>query len=277
LSLIDYYKNAKTENFYWEVSRGRIPGVTPIIVQGQNDSVGTTQEVLTNLNADFSRFTGPSKVKISSSSNNDSAGGSGLRTLALYGLDVEGKWVFEVIALNGQTPVESLNTFTALWPCRGLTAGALGKNDGDVYVGTGTVTTGVPTNKHLLIKNDPAEVDNTALSSVVRVPLGYRMSILGVVTSSEKNEEVRAAIYARPPGGVFTSFGKVALASESIFVPLRILPTFSAGFDVEIRAVNKATGTMRVNATFTLVLERVTEEVPFIIPGLLNTSEEWIY
>lgn len=95
-------------------------------------------------------FTLPSaaeKIKVSSSSADDAAEGTGLRTVQLVGLDANYSVITETVTLDGQTPVETTAKFLRLSHMRGLTCGTGGLNAGNIHAyltSEETVTAGVP-------------------------------------------------------------------------------------------------------------------------------------
>lgn len=82
-------------------------------------------------------FTWPSSastLKVSSSSANDSAAGTGMRTILLVGVDSSFENLTEIVTLNGQTPVETTSLFLRVTQIRGLTCGSGGSNIGNIHV-----------------------------------------------------------------------------------------------------------------------------------------------
>lgn len=90
----------------------------------------------------------PATVAVSSSSANDAAAGTGMRTATLIGLGADGLYQEEVVTLNGQTAVNSTKTWYRVFGIVSKTAGSGGTNAGDIYViktGTGgSYSGGVP-------------------------------------------------------------------------------------------------------------------------------------
>lgn len=95
-------------------------------------------------------FTLPSaaeKLKVSSSSADDAAEGTGVRTVQIVGLDANYEPIVETVTLDGQTPVETTGEFLRVSHMRGLTCGTGGVNAGDIHAfltSEETVTDGVP-------------------------------------------------------------------------------------------------------------------------------------
>jgi hypothetical protein len=132
------------EPFELQVSRGQIPGHSPIHVFGHNPDVDTTEETVWPTNGLLGHPSSPTIMTISSSSANDAAAGTGARTVQILGINGTGGYVQEVVTLNGQTEVNTVNTYDAIERMTVLTAGSGGVNAGTIYAGTGTVTAGVP-------------------------------------------------------------------------------------------------------------------------------------
>jgi hypothetical protein len=109
-------------------------------------------------------------MTVSSSNANDTSAGTGARTIQISGLDGSYNEVSETITMNGQTAVTTSNSYIRMNRALVLTAGSGGANAGIIYVGTGTVTAGVPVNKYTTINGDGL---NQSLQAFWTVPAGY--------------------------------------------------------------------------------------------------------
>lgn len=87
-------------------------------------------------------------MTISSSSANDTAAGTGARTVTVIGLDANWRQVSQTVTLNGQTGVAIPTSLIRVFRAFVVTAGSGGVNAGDIWVGSGDITTGVPANKY---------------------------------------------------------------------------------------------------------------------------------
>ena len=91
-------------------------------------------------------------MSIASSDANDTNGGTGGNHVHLTGILADGSEFIENVYLNGQTPVALVNTNVIAVNRMFLHhAGSADTNIGDIYVGNGTFTAGVPANKFLRI------------------------------------------------------------------------------------------------------------------------------
>jgi len=160
-----------SEPFELQVARGQIPGHSIIHVFGHNPDVDDDEEatVWPVPGALLGHPASPTIMKISSSSANDTAAGTGARTIRILGINGTGGYAEEIVTLNGQTAVNTVNTYDAIETMTVLTAGSGGVNAGTIYAGTGTVTSGVPAVPYSAI----GVGDNTSLVGHWTCPTGY--------------------------------------------------------------------------------------------------------
>jgi hypothetical protein len=133
-----------TEPFELQVGRGQITAHSVIHVFGFNPDVDTAEETVWPIDGILGHPSSPTIMSISSSSTDDAAAGTGARTIFIEGVNGTGGLVTEIVILNGQTAVNTVNTYDAIERMVVLTVGSGGVNAGIIYAGTGTVTSGVP-------------------------------------------------------------------------------------------------------------------------------------
>jgi len=138
-------KYGKDENFSLQVARGLIPGHSAITVFGYNPDVDTSEESVWPNGGTVPHPTAASVLKVSSTDAADaSPSGTGARTVLITGLNGSFNEVSETIVLNGQTAVNTVNSYLYVNGLTVTSVGSGGANAGDINVGTGTVTAGVP-------------------------------------------------------------------------------------------------------------------------------------
>lgn len=157
------------EPFGLQVSRGQIQGHEAVIVFGYNPDVDTTQESVWPDGGTVPHPTSASVLKISSSDANDTSAGTGARTVFIEGLDGDYAVVSETVTLDGQTSVNTTNSYLYVNKFYVLTAGSGGENAGNINAGTGTVTAGVPAVLYDII----AAGFNNRTTGHYCVPAGY--------------------------------------------------------------------------------------------------------
>jgi hypothetical protein len=138
-----YY--GKNEDFSLQVARGLIPGHSVVTVFGYNPDVDTSEESVWPDGGTVPHPTVASVLKVSSSDAADvSPSGTGARTVQITGLNANYFEVSETVVLNGQTAVNTVNSYLYVNGLTVTSVGSGGENAGNINVGTGTVTAGVP-------------------------------------------------------------------------------------------------------------------------------------
>jgi len=94
------------------------------------------------------------QVTVSSSNSRDVSTNNGAHTVVIRGLDSGYSMTSSIIALKGQTPVQSPHPFIAINGIEVVDAGANAANKGVIYAGIGTVTSGVPATPYCVIGED---------------------------------------------------------------------------------------------------------------------------
>ena len=138
--------NKYEKDFFFRVSRGDVPGVSAVIIDGKIedlDIANGTPEIWSGHTAQ-NAWNGPlstaETMDIVSSSANDTAAGSGAQTIRISGLDGSYNTVAETLNLSGATPVTSVNSYVMLTAAVCLGQGTdFGSNQGNITV-TSTTT-----------------------------------------------------------------------------------------------------------------------------------------
>jgi hypothetical protein len=159
----------KNELFELQVARGQIQGHRNVTVFGFNGDVDQTQVSVWPLPSLITFPAAALQMTVSSTSANDTAAGTGARTVVVQGLDANYNEVTETVTLNGQTAVTMSASLLRVNYAYVATAGSGNSAAGDIYIGTGTVTAGVPATTYDIIKFD---YNNTTTGSYT-VPANY--------------------------------------------------------------------------------------------------------
>lgn len=159
----------KFEPFELQVARGQITMHSSVIVFGYNPDVDTAEESVWPDGGTIPHPTTASVLKISSSSADDTAAGTGARTVTISGLDGDYNTVSESVTLNGQTAVNTTNSYLYVNQFYVTSVGSGGANAGNINAGTGTVTAGVPAVLYDII----ATGYNNRTTGHYCVPAGY--------------------------------------------------------------------------------------------------------
>ena len=158
------------EPFELQVSRGQIQGHRNVTVFGFNPDVDTTQVTVWPLASQIPFPSAALQMTVSSTSADDTSAGTGARTIVVQGLDANFNEVSETVTLNGQTAVTMTASLLRVNYMYVVTAGSGNGAAGDIYIGTGVVTAGVPATVYDIIKFD---YNNTTTGSYT-IPAGYK-------------------------------------------------------------------------------------------------------
>ncbi len=225
-----------TEPFELQVSRGQIAYHETQFKFGFNPDIDDSLETIWAEGGLYSYLSTATVLKISSSSANDTSAGTGARTITISGLDANYDEISESVTLNGQTAVNTTQSFLRVFKIIVSTAGSGGQNAGVIYAGTGTVTSGVPANKYGTI----AVGDNQTLMCFWTVPRGYTAFLYQIdisMNTEVANKFGTVSLVARPNGGVFNVKDRFALSQDIIHQEFRHPVKFEEKTDLEVRAI----------------------------------------
>ena len=230
-------KLGSSEPFELQVAQGQIAYHEHIYKFGQNSVVGDSVETIWQQGGLYSYPPSATTMTVSSSNTNDTSAGTGARTVQILGLDGDYNEISETITLNGQTAVTTTNSFLRVNRAIILTAGSGGANAGTIYVGTGTVTTGVPANVYTTINGDGT---NQSLQAFWTVPANYNAYIYqtNVSTGNSSNTPavLKTLLVARPHGGVFNTKEVIVLTDGNHLQNYSFPITLTEKTDIEFRA-----------------------------------------
>jgi hypothetical protein len=230
--------NVNSEDFQLGVASGDLsPSYKQVYKFGQNADVGNSLETIWLEGGLYAYPPSATTMTVSSSDANDTSAGTGARTIQISGLDGDYNEISETITMNGQTPVTTTNSFLRVNRGIVLTAGSGGVNAGIIYVGTGTVTSGVPANKYTTINGDGT---NQTLQAFWTVPAGYTAYVyqtnISTGSSSATPAVLKTLLVVRPFGGVFNTKEVITLSDgnhlQDYSFPLKI----TEKSDIEFRA-----------------------------------------
>jgi hypothetical protein len=240
------------EPFELQVARGQVDGHSSTFISGFNATVGTTYETIWSESSVYAYLTSATLIKISSDSANDTAAGTGARTITIYGLDANYNQINEVVSLSGLTAVNTTNLYLRVFHLMVNTAGSGGAAAGNIYAGTGTVASGKPNTVYGVYT-----ADGGATACIYTIPAGYTGYIFDFLCSSGvsavANAYTNIGLYSRPLGGVFDNIIQGRCANGGAFtIPLNYPTVFNEKTDIEVRA--SATSSSNVTANFSVVI-----------------------
>jgi hypothetical protein len=242
-------KLGSSEPFELQVAQGQIAYHKHVYKFGQNAVVGNSVETIWQQGGLYSYPPSATTMTVSSSNANDTSAGTGARTVQIVGLDGDYNEISETIILNGQTAVTTTNSFLRVNRGIVLTAGSGGVNAGIIYVGTGTVTSGVPANIYTTINGDGT---NQSLQSFWTVPANYNAYIYqtNISTGNTSNTPavLKTLLVARPYGGVFNTKEIIVLTDGNHLQNYSFPITLTEKTDIEFRA-ESSSGSVNFNVS----------------------------
>jgi hypothetical protein len=204
------------EPFDLQVARQQITFHEAFCQFGINTAVGTSNETVWIGSNTYTFPTAAAVMKISSSSTDDDAAGTGARTVLVDGLNANYERVTEIVSLDGQTQVDTTNSYIRVNKMIVLTAGSGGTSVGNIYAGTGAAVSGVPPT----VVNQTGILANETESAFYTVPAGYT-AFINMWTMSSGNttpdEWTRFTLRVRPFGGVFGIKAQYHIAASGIY------------------------------------------------------------
>lgn len=234
------------------IARGLIRGATVIHKFGRNPSVGGTPETIWMYGGTYTYLTSASTVYVSGADAQDSAAGTGARTVTVQGLDANYNEIEETLTVDGAVSTQS---FLRVHRAFVASAGSLQTNKGNVLVSTGaggggtvladigTVGTGVTFG---------LGQTNLALYTIPAGKTGYLTNWnVGV---GAYNDAVTATLYTRETGNglIFRTRDVMdvpgGLHQRIYQVPFALIEKT----DIEVRAI-ATTGT-NMSSTFDIIL-----------------------
>lgn len=234
---------------YINVSRGFIPNASRLQKVGY--SAGVTTSLVTVWNEAIAVVfpTVAAVLTVSSSSANDTAAGTGARTVTITGLDASFNQLTEVVTLNGQSAVSTVNLYYRINNISVTTAGSGGVNAGIIYIGTGIVTAGKPAT----IYNSMATGFNQSLSAFTTIPVGMTGYLLQVLASTD-TAGTQVQIQTKAATGLVMTTRIFQLGIGAGTIQQYELPRpLTAGTDIVGMAI-VASGTAKVSCQFELLL-----------------------
>jgi hypothetical protein len=218
-------KYGKDEEFSLQVARGLIPGHSAITVFGYNPDVDTSEESVWPNGGTVPHPTAASVLKVSSTDAADaSPSGTGARTVLITGLNGSFNEVSETIVLNGQTAVNTVNSYLYVNGLTVTSVGSGGANAGDINVGTGTVTAGVPAVLYDMI----AIGYNNRTTGHYCVPAGYTAFLVhGLFTAGQASgsKSITGKLLVHSPDDNIVRVGAITTLNNGVVQYMFNYPT----------------------------------------------------
>lgn len=252
--MLKFLKEDFVEDFYLEIAKGNVPKHSDYGFFGLNGDIDTVtypQDIWSNGGI----FTPPTTYRVHalvSASANDTAAGTGARTLRIFGVVSTGL-AEETITLNGVTPVNTVNSYSDIYRMVIFTSGSGLTNAGLITATAatdGTVTAAIQVNGY-----------NSSRKGIRLIPPGYKGYIHDWQSSMTQTVASNSAInylLTKTSTGLWISRSVQTLfnsGASSLIIEYKTPLLLSAGEWVKVQCANVSANntTIQCNVNITLV------------------------
>ena len=233
------------------IARGLIRGASVVHKFGRNPSVGGVPETIWMNGGTYTYLTSASTVYVSGADVQDSAAGTGARTVTVEGLDANYNEIEETLTVDGAVSTKS---FLRVYRAFVASAGSLQTNKGDVLVSTGASGGGtVLADIGIIGTGTTFGLGQTQLA-LYTIPAGKTGYLCNWnVGIGNYNDTATATLYTREMDGLIFRTRDImdipgGLHQRTYSVPF----TIPEKTDIEVRAI-ATTGTT-VSSSFDIIL-----------------------
>jgi len=233
------------------VALGEVPGHSLEFKFGYNSAVSSTEETIWFAGGVYAYPAAATVMTVSSDDANDTSDGTGARTVEIFGLDGNYEKASETITLSGLTEVSTTNSYLRVFRAIVRSSGSGNTNAGQIYVGTGTVTLGVPANIYTTI----GDIEGQTLQALYTVPANHTayMYQLSASMFGNANVFVTVRLMMREFGEILVTKDKFTVSRGEVLVPHDWPVKIPEKTDIEVRG--KSSGAdVDCSAAFGLVL-----------------------
>tara|TARA_R110000787_G_scaffold57219_1_gene130885 strand:+ start:814 stop:2160 length:1347 start_codon:yes stop_codon:yes gene_type:complete len=234
------------------IARGHTAGYTAIYKFGYNPDVNGTEETVQAEGGNYVWLDNAVTVFASSSSANDTGGGTGANTITIQGLDEDYNEIEESITLNGQTQVATQLSYLRVYRSFVTLAGSSGTSGGTVYLGSSGATAGVPNTVYASLG-----LGNQTQIAAYTVPAGYTLYLDDINFTagiSQAGKVATCSFLSRDQGSnVFRTRFINVLQSNQLITKFEYPIPYAEKTDLECRVVTDSTNNA-IGASFQGVL-----------------------
>jgi hypothetical protein len=249
--------------FVTRVVLGDVAGWSHVRKFGARDDVGTSPTVVATAGT-YQSPTTAQALEILSSDANDTAAGTGARTVTIIGLDENWEEQSETVTMNGTTAVDLANTYTRVYRMFVATSGTYATATASSHAGTITLRGDGGGDTWATIVLESGVATGQSQIAVYSVPAGKRAYIIGRQFSVETNKSVTIQFYRRDAADTvsapYSPMRVIELDRGINDTAERTYPApvgpFTGPCDIGYFA-NTSSGTADVSINFNLLLEDV--------------------
>jgi len=252
-------------DFHLDLVKGTISNYTVLQKFGRNKAVGTSYAPI-SIGGVYQtpQVSGATQLRVKAGNTNDTANGSGARTIFLQGIDATGALISETISTNGTSNgTASTNSFLRLLRAYVATSGTYGTSAAGSHAADIIIENAAGGTTWATINSENFPKGQTEIGVYI-VPLGYRAFIQNIFAYVESTKPATILLFQRenilqtsaPYSAIRLVFdavgvdGAISLARE---IPLGPFPALTdIGFMARV-----ASTTAAVSINFDIILETV--------------------
>ena len=235
------------------ISRGHAEGYRLLYKFGYNPDVNGDEETVWAEGGDYPWLDNAVTMFVSSSSANDTSGGTGANTIIIQGLDEDYNEIEETVVLSGQTQIATQLSYLRVYRAYVTLAGSAGTSGGTISIASSGATGGVPDGTVYA----SLALGNQTQIAAYTVPAGYTLYIDEINFTAAlniANKRVNASFHTRKFGSnVFTTNFINVLQSSQLKQLFKYPQPFTEKTDLECR-VSTNTSNNPIAASFQGVL-----------------------
>jgi len=235
------------------ISRGHAEGYRLLYKFGYNPDVNGAEETVWAEGGNYPWLDNAVTMFVSSSSANDTSGGTGANTILIQGLDEDYNEIEETVVLNGQTQVATQLSYLRVYRSYVTLAGSDGTSGGTISIASSGATGGVPNGTVYA----SLALGNQTQIAAYTVPAGYTLYVDEINFTAAlniANKRVNASFHTRKFGSnVFTTNFINVLQSSQLKQLFKYPQPFAEKTDLECR-VSTNTSNNPIAASFQGVL-----------------------
>jgi len=206
----------KSEPFELQLARGQIRGHQVRHIFGYNPDVDSAaEETIWTAGGLYVHATSPVIMTVSSTSASDTSAGTGARQIYILGINGTGGEVSETVTLNGQTAVNTVHQYTEIQSVLVTSVGSGKSNAGNISIGTGTVTGGIPA----VIYGHILATENGSLMGHYTIPIGHTGYLISGSMSTgatQAGKTITGRLKYRDPAGIIHTSAIVSFSEGKV-------------------------------------------------------------
>ena len=249
---MSFSQQTSPPDYFLAVASGTVKDAQFAVVTGSNndlDAVSSPEDLIPG-GGFYSWLSVATALSITSLNVEDTAAGTGARTVLVAGLDARYLPISEVVVMNGTTPVPLTRTYLRVNSMRVVTAGSATTNVGDIIVHT---TVGANMVSQISPGYGRSQV---GIYTVPATHNGFLLDGFFSITVGTSSENVTFTIFSRAYGQAFfaRSVASCSAGTPTLVLQPRATAPLSPGSDLFIRISSSSAANMQMHATMSILL-----------------------